>query len=161
MILVTTGTQLPFDRLIRAMDDIAAQIDIRVFAQTGPSRYVARHLECQAYLPPQEFEAKAKASSLIVSHAGIGTVLTAMRLGRPIILFPRENGEHRNDHQVATCNALRGRRGVHIARTEDELYDLVAKPLLVPAALVDSEAAIRTFSNNLEHSIARLFGGRS
>jgi UDP-N-acetylglucosamine transferase subunit ALG13 len=158
LILLTIGTQLPFDRLVRTMDAIAPSLDLPVFAQTGESQYVPQNLTWARHLPPIEFQKKARSSKLIVSHAGIGSVLTAMRLERPVILFPRELrfGEHRTDHQLATCDALRGRRGVYIARTEEELGQLLRAEALEPSSLADSQIAIAGFVANLSSSIDRL-----
>ena len=44
-------------------------------------------------------------ADVIVAHAGMGTILTALELGKPLILMPRraDLGEHRNDHQRDTA----------------------------------------------------------
>lgn len=123
MILVTVGMQLGFDRLIAAMDQVAPELDLPVIAQTGLGNYTPRNMEARAKIPPAEFEALVQQSRLIVSHAGIGTVLTAARFGKPVILVPRraDLDEHRNDHQLATVNNLAGRPGILVAMTEADL----------------------------------------
>ena len=90
MILVTTGTQLPFDRLIMAIDELAPSLNEPVFAQIGVSGYRPRNIEWTAKLHPAQFDERMRAASLVVSHAGIGTILRAKRYGKPIILFPRQ-----------------------------------------------------------------------
>ena len=117
MILVTVGMQLGFDRLIKAMDNIANLHDLEVIAQTGKSTYQPRNMRAHKRIAPAEFEKLVQRCDLIVSHAGIGTILTAQRMGRPIVIVPRrfDNGEHRNDHQVATARNLTGRNGLLIA----------------------------------------------
>ncbi len=138
MILLTIGTQLPFDRLVEALDTIAAEIDEPVFGQIGRSSYRPSHFEWAEALDPGAFEQKFRAARLIVAHAGIGTVLSAQRNAKPIILFPRQvkYGEHRNDHQLATCAQLEGRPGIVIARTAEELAEAVKRDDL-PAATVE------------------------
>src|SRR5260370_40329829 len=81
VIFVAVGTQLPFDRLVRAGDSWAGagEAPIESFAQIGDGSYQPRHLEWAPYLPEAAFPAKATAPSLIVSHARIGN----LRLGRP------------------------------------------------------------------------------
>ena len=131
MILVTVGMQLGFDRLIEAMDQLAPTLDMEVIAQTGRGTYQPLNMTAHEKIGPSEFEELVQKSRLIVSHAGIGTVLTAQRFATPIILFPRrfDQGEHRNDHQAATANNLDGRPGVLVAMTVDDLASTIAKGL--------------------------------
>lgn len=131
MILVTVGMQLGFDRLIEAMDAIAPELGEPVIAQTGKGAYQPQHMEARASIPPREFEDLVARSRLIVSHAGIGTVLTAARYSKPVVLFPRraDLGEHRNDHQLATIANLAGRPGILIAESEADLAPAIAKGL--------------------------------
>lgn len=131
MILVTVGMQLGFDRLIAAMDALAPGLGQPVIAQTGRTAYQPQHMEAQARIAPAEFEQLVERSRLIVSHAGIGTILTAARFAKPIILMPRRAalGEHRNDHQIATVNQLAERPGILIAQDETDLPARIAEGL--------------------------------
>lgn len=155
MILVTVGTQLPFDRLIRAMDDAAPSLTYPVFAQTGLSKYSPVNMEWGAFVEPREFEQRFCAAEIVVSHAGIGTVLMAQRHHKPLILYPRRAAlkEHRNDHQMATVAALAGRAGIYIARDDAALRSLLQQKLEMPrtdwpdtcrAQLVDALSAFIT-----------------
>jgi len=131
MILVTVGMQLGFDRLIRAMDMITPELGMQVVAQTGKGDFQPRHMEAHKRLDPQAFEALASDARVLVSHAGIGTVLTAARVKRPIVLFPRRADlkEHRNDHQLATVSQLRGRAGIFVAMDEEQLPTQIEQAL--------------------------------
>lgn len=133
MILVTVGMQLAFDRLIRAMDELAPTLDMPVVAQTGKGTYQARNIRTLESIPPSEFDEMIRETRLIVAHAGIGTVLTAQKFGKPILLFPRRAalGEHRNDHQLATVGQLRGRPGVIVVEDEADLAAGVAQGLAI------------------------------
>ncbi len=127
MILVTVGTQLPFDRLIQIMDELAPTLGQPVFAQIGTSSYRPANVDYSETIDPRDFDQRFRSASVIVAHAGIGTVLTAQRHGKPIILFPRRAalGEHRNDHQLATCAQLKGRPGIYVANDKAELAALL------------------------------------
>ena len=106
MIFVTVGGQLPFDRLIRHVDDWAAKHpDVEVFAQIGRSEFAPRHLDSAKLLPGVEFMERMQTADAIIGHAGMGTILTALEIRKPLLIFPRraEQGEHRNDHQLATA----------------------------------------------------------
>lgn len=153
MILVTVGMQLGFDRLIEAMDAIAPTLGQEIIAQTGKGEYRPKHMEMHEKIAPQEFEALVERCSLIVSHAGIGSVLTAQRYGKPIILFPRRHalGEHRNDHQVATVRHLEGRPGVIVAMDEGDLAGAIQEGLKAGA----SEAQRSPTATRLHDAVSR------
>ena len=116
MIFATVGTQLPFPRLIEALDRIAAESGAEIIAQTGPFDGAAPHLTCHGGLSPQEFEAHFTVARVVVAHAGIGTILSAKRYGKPLVLLPRRHalGEHRNDHQQATAKQVETLPGVYV-----------------------------------------------
>jgi UDP-N-acetylglucosamine transferase subunit ALG13 len=80
-------------------------------------------MEARETIAPAEFETPVGQARLIISHAGIGTVLTAARCKKPILLMPRraDMGERRNDHQLATVRKLAGRPGIVLALDESEL----------------------------------------
>ncbi len=142
MIVVTVGTQLPFDRLIRMIDELAPLLEHDVFAQTGVGTYVPKNMEWSSTVEASDFDSRLKACSVIVSHAGIGTVLKAYKYAKPIVLMPRLSslGEHRNDHQLATVSQLRRREGIYVAENKQELESLLNRKL-DPAKPSDDVAA--------------------
>jgi UDP-N-acetylglucosamine transferase subunit ALG13 len=106
LIFVTVGAQMAFDRLIGWVDDWAVSRDRDdVCAQIGPSGYRPRRLQVLPFLDPPEFRSRVRDARAIVSHAGMGTILTALELGKPILVVPRLGAlaETRTDHQVATA----------------------------------------------------------
>lgn len=125
MIFVTVGGQGSFERLVDTVDDWAGRREPapEVFAQIGPAKRAPRHLDWARALSPSGFRDKARASELVVSHAGMGTVLTALEFGTPLLVMPRRAalGEQRNDHQIDTARRLRELPGVVVAADEDEL----------------------------------------
>lgn len=131
MILVTVGMQLGFDRLIKAIDELAPSLGMPVTAQTGRGSYVARNITTVESIAPARFDELIKETRLLVAHAGIGTVLTAQRFGKPLVLFPRRAsfGEHRNDHQLATVAQLKDRPGIAVALEEADLGPAIARAL--------------------------------
>ncbi|GAA4823531.1 hypothetical protein GCM10023232_21490 [Sphingosinicella ginsenosidimutans] len=142
MILATVGTQLPFPRMIEALDRIAGRHSFAVFAQTADRACGARHLDHAPFLAPDEFTTRARTADLLVGHAGIGTVLTAKRLGKPLIVYPRRFalGEHRNDHQMATAHALAEVKGIYVAWDDAGFEDLLTAGPLAPASMEESDA---------------------
>ena len=107
------------------MDRLAPELAEPVFAQIGKSTHVPKNMSFSAEVAPKLFEEKFATARVVVAHAGIGTILTARKLGKPIVLVPRRAGlgEHRNDHQLATCAQLASRPGIFIAENEGDLRD--------------------------------------
>lgn len=129
MIFVTVGTEFPFDRLIRAMDDWAAyNPQDPVIAQIGTGAYEPRHMTWHRRMGRAAFAESVTAAELIVAHAGIGSLVTAGEYGKPVVLLPRRArfGEQRNDHQLDTAARLGGRPGIRVAETEAELGACIA-----------------------------------
>jgi UDP-N-acetylglucosamine transferase subunit ALG13 len=126
MIFVTVGTQLPFDRLVRTVDEWAGQYGRSdVFAQVGPTSYRPQHIKWAPFIDSTECRERTEAADVIVSHAGMGTILTALELGKPIVVFPRRADlqEHRNDHQIATAKRFLAAGRVVAAFDEEHLLE--------------------------------------
>jgi UDP-N-acetylglucosamine transferase subunit ALG13 len=127
MIFLTVGTQLPFPRMIRAVDEWCKDnADTAVFGQVAAdteNNFMPQHFDYREFLEPNEFSKKFDAASVIVAHAGMGSILTALSAGKPIIIMPRkaELKEHRNDHQMATAARFKGRDNVYVVETPEEM----------------------------------------
>lgn len=134
MILLTVGKQLPFDRLVMAIDALAPVLPEPVIAQVGHSGFQPQNIETHARLSARAFEDLAARATLIVAHAGIGSVLLARKLQKPIVLMPRRanSGEHRNDHQLATAKQLEETGGIFVAWEEKELTQAIKHALHSP-----------------------------
>jgi UDP-N-acetylglucosamine transferase subunit ALG13 len=126
MIFVTVGTQLPFDRLIRTIDNWASNRSYAdVFAQIGPAHYRPRHMPWAEFLDAGECRRKTELADVVVAHAGMGSILTALQLGRPVLVMPRLSalGEHRNDHQLDTAKKLLAQGRIFVAFDDRELLE--------------------------------------
>jgi UDP-N-acetylglucosamine transferase subunit ALG13 len=124
MIFATVGTQLPFDRLVRALDAWARDnADVEIFAQIGSATFEPDHLSWANEVDPREFKTRITACNTVVAHAGMGTIITAIELGKRVIVMPRraDLGEHRNDHQLATVSRLTHLRDLEIVHDANEL----------------------------------------
>ena len=131
MIFVTIGTQEPFDRLIKAMDEIAFAIKDTetVVAQVKSGTYEVQHMQTVDFLSPTEYERTFKESRLIVGHAGMGTIISALTNLKPIVVMPRlaSLGEHRNDHQLAGAKKLEELNFINVAYDEFQLKEKVMR----------------------------------
>ena len=126
MIFVTVGSQMPFDRLVKAVDDWAGRCGrTDVFAQIGTTAWRPSHIRWTDSLSPEDYRQKLNQAKVIVAHAGTGTILAALELGKPIIVFPRRGDllETRNDHQIATTRRFLAAGRVVAAFDEEHLLE--------------------------------------
>jgi UDP-N-acetylglucosamine transferase subunit ALG13 len=126
MIFVTVGTQFPFDRLIEAVDAwSAATGQTQILAQTGVTQHKANAIETVDFLEADACHNYLQTARLVVCHAGMGTVLTCLTHGTPVIVMPRlaELGEHRNNHQLDTVKWMRTTPGVTVVDTVEQLRE--------------------------------------
>ena len=126
MIFVSVGTQLPFHRLINAVDEWAGNTGKNnVFAQIGKSKRTPQHLQWSRFVDTTEYKRKVHKADLIISHAGIGTIFTAIDYKKPIIIMPRlmRYGEVENEHQLATVQHLSNLLDICVAIDEKDLVE--------------------------------------
>jgi UDP-N-acetylglucosamine transferase subunit ALG13 len=124
MIFVTAGTQEPFDRLLKVIDDLASHMHEKTFVvQSLPSDYKPQNITVLNFIPSEEFNNYVDEAELIISHAGTGTIISALEKNKPIIIMPRllMYHEHRNEHQLATARKMDELGYVDVAYDEDEL----------------------------------------
>jgi UDP-N-acetylglucosamine transferase subunit ALG13 len=124
MIFVTIGTQEPFDRLIKAMDDISLKMGVKVIAQVSSrSKLKVENMEVLDFISPTDFDRLFNEADLIVAHAGMGTIISALVNKKPLIVLAREKKlmEHRSDHQIATAKHFEDLGLLDVAWDTDDL----------------------------------------
>ena len=123
-VFVSVGSMMPFDRLVRAMDEwAAANPAVAVEIQIGRGRYEPAHARFVRLLPVADYRDRVTAARLFVAHAGMGSIIAAIEAGKPLLMLPRLQamGEHNTDHQLATARHIGRRPGLHVAGDADDL----------------------------------------
>jgi len=156
VIFVTVGGQLPFDRLIRGVDRWAGEEGRNdIFAQIGRSAFRPRHIRYTHFLAPPDFRRRLDEAEYVISHAGIGTMLTALERGKPLLVVPRQArfGESVNEHQVATAGHFAAQGKLVLALSEEEVSErfealktLPIVPRIPPHAPESLLSRIRAFA---------------
>ena len=92
MIFVIAGTNTrPFDRLLRAVDEIACNKEGYDFLiQSGYSTYSPQHCRYFDFCKGEEFLSYIRSTDLVISQAGFGSIGHCVRHNKPVILVPRE-----------------------------------------------------------------------
>lgn len=117
-VFAIAGTQLPFPRLMMALNDWAGRrCDAAVLAQTGRDHARYSHLSAVDFIDQRRFDACLAEADLVVAHAGMGTILSCAELGKPLVVMPRlaSQAEHRNDHQADTARRMAHLSNVTVA----------------------------------------------
>ncbi len=112
------------------MDEWCGRSGAEAFAQisdVGSEGYRPKNMAWSSFLGPDDWDERFAAADVVVAHAGMGTIISALMAGKPIVIMPRSvaYNEHRNEHQVATAKRFEGRPGVHVAMDEFQLPKLV------------------------------------
>ncbi|MHC4080035.1 MAG: glycosyltransferase [Planctomycetota bacterium] len=124
MIFVTVGAQMPFDRLVRTVDAWSAtRGGTGIFAQIGDTRWRPGHMGWTPRLSACDYRQRLYEADAVVTHAGMGTILTALEFGKPVLVMPRRGSlmETRNDHQLGTAAAFAEAGLVAVAWNERQL----------------------------------------
>lgn len=105
LIFVTLGTQdKPFTRLLDAIEDEIniGNITDEVIVQAGFTKYKSEKMKIFDLIPQNEFIDYMKKADLVITHGGVGSIVTALQAGKKVIAAPRraQYGEHVNDHQL-------------------------------------------------------------
>lgn len=160
MIYVTLGTMyLGFDRLAHAMNAIARDTGEEVILQTGLSPLRPPHCTCFDFKPREELLVLQRAARVVVTHAGIGSVMEALSCARPLLVVPRlrHYREHNNDHQMdlATMVAERG-----WGRMILDVAELPAACAAPPPAPLDYRPDSARLIANVRDFVLHAAGGR-
>jgi UDP-N-acetylglucosamine--N-acetylmuramyl-(pentapeptide) pyrophosphoryl-undecaprenol N-acetylglucosamine transferase len=125
-VVVTLGTnrQYGFRRLIQRMLEILPP-EADVLWQTGDTDVSGLGIAVHYAIPERDLTQAMREADVVVSHAGVGTALAALEVGKCPLLVPRRFslGEHVDDHQKQIASELCG-RGLSVSIEADDLkYD--------------------------------------
>ena len=132
MIFVTVGTEkFPFDRLLKIVDSAVADGRIKgpVFAQIGSCSYKPKYFPYTEYLSFDKMQDNIRKADIVVGHAGVGTMVMCLDMGKIPIIFPRRASlrEHVDDHQFDFTKQMESTRRVIAAYDETGLIDSIRR----------------------------------
>ncbi len=111
MIFLTLGTQdFNFIRLLQAVEKAVENgvIKEEVIAQIGNNKFSSKHMKCFSFLDKESFNKYMEKADFIISHAGTGSIITALKKEKKILVGARlkKYGEHIDDHQLEILEAF-------------------------------------------------------
>jgi UDP-N-acetylglucosamine--N-acetylmuramyl-(pentapeptide) pyrophosphoryl-undecaprenol N-acetylglucosamine transferase len=139
-VVVTLGTYrgYSFLRLVQGLLDVLPP-DADVLWQTGDTDTSGLGIDAHYAIPERELTDAMRDADVVVAHAGVGTALAALEVGKCPVLVPRRlaHGEHVDDHQIQIAREL-ARRGLSVsvdadALTRDDLLDAAGRAVTTVA----------------------------
>lgn len=105
MILVLLGTQNnSFHRLLEKIQENIENGNITdsVVVQKGYTKFESKNMKLYNHLPLDEISQLIEKADLVITHGGVGSIISALEKDKKVIAVPRlkKYKEHVNDHQL-------------------------------------------------------------
>lgn len=130
MILVLLGTQNnSFHRLLEQIEKNIENENIKeeVVVQAGYTKYepktAKQKMKVFDTIPRKELDKLIEKANIVISHGGVGSMVTANQKGKKVIAVPRykKYNEHVNDHQIETIKIFEKKGYVILAENVEDL----------------------------------------
>ncbi len=129
-IFVTVGnSKKNFSRLLHEIVKLRPYLCGAVVVQHGHTLFDFEGFTSYSFLDEKEFLFYIKESDLIISHAGVGTIISAHNLNKNIIIVPRQlkYKEHINDHQMELAKYIESNGLGSVVYEIDRLKNFITK----------------------------------
>lgn len=130
-IFVTLGSQkFQFNRLLIALDELSKD-KFAIFAQIGYSDYKPSNYDFIDFLSRDEFSEKISQADMIITHAGTGAIISALKNNKPVLAVPRMSkyGEHVDNHQLEILNVFTDKNYIKGIIEIDDLENAILETL--------------------------------
>ena len=134
MILVMLGTQNnSFHRLLEEVEKLLnkGKIKEEVIIQAGYTKYQPQNEKMKVldFVPKEELKKLQEKASFIITHGGVGSIITSLEMGKKVIAVPRlhEYGEHVNNHQKEIVEKFNKNENIIGIKSVEELEQAIEK----------------------------------
>lgn len=131
MIFVTVGTQeFSFDRLVSKIDEIAKNGEIKqdICIQYGKSNYIPSYCKlAKPFFSADEMGKLIDECDLVVTHGGVGTIISSLEKGKKVLVVPRlsKYHEHVDDNQLEIAEAFEKRELLSVCTDMSYLAEMM------------------------------------
>jgi beta-1,4-N-acetylglucosaminyltransferase len=157
MIFVSVGTnEARFDRLLRAVAEV--RLDEEIVVQHGHSARIERPNSVLVdFLSFEEIVAAIRRARVVVTHAGVGSVMVSLANGKRPIVVPRLKafGEAVDDHQLQLGRRFAAAGLVTLVEEPDGLAAALAGEQQAAAIIPSASSLAADLTSFLEHTIPR------
>lgn len=92
MIFATVGSsKTPFDRMVKAVDDLASKIAEDVIIQRGVAAFKPKAASFFDFCNSEKIISLIRAANVVIAHAGFGIITECIKHQKRLILIPREH----------------------------------------------------------------------
>jgi beta-1,4-N-acetylglucosaminyltransferase len=135
-VTVGNATQ-PFPRLLRAIVEHAERLPQPVTIQYGNNDFSCNTCQAVAFMNMEQFAQTLTAATVVVMHAGVGSIIHALRVGKVPVVVPRlaKYRELIDDHQLEIAQSLEGDGKVILVLDVEKLESAVQEALARQADL--------------------------
>ena len=145
MIFVTVGVSgYGFERLIKEMDEVAGRIDEEVIIQIGETAYESKNVKYFKFASREKMDQLYEDARVVVCHAGVGSILTALEHGKPVVAVPRRKkyGEHIDDHQLDIAEEMEKEGQIKVVCDVGELEGALGDVSVASGLKVENEGKL-------------------
>lgn len=151
MIFVTLGTQdKQFKRLLEAVDSL--DIDEKIVAQIGSTDFSSAKMEIYKYMNLDEFTKYMNEARVVITHAGVGTIIMGLKLHKKMIVAARkkEFKEHVNDHQLQILENFSNEGYILPLKNFDDLSNLLEQDFTPKEYTSNREEFVKKLNDEIE-----------
>ena len=132
MVLVLLGTQNnSFHRLLEEVEKNIKDktINEEVIVQAGYTKYQTHKMRVIDLMSKEQLEQFQDEASLIITHGGVGSIISSIEKGKKVIAVPRkhEYGEHVNNHQIQIVKDFNDKGYIIGIENVEDLKDAIIK----------------------------------
>lgn len=128
-ILVLVGTiQLPFTRMLSEIENYYINsTNIEIFAQIGHTPFKSSLFQTYDFLKFDELQKLYIDADLIITHAGVGSIMQGLKLNKKMIVCARysELGEHVDNHQLDILKEFSSKKYIIPWYKEDSITNII------------------------------------
>lgn len=129
-IFIPLGTQkFQFNRLVEAVNRLVKAglykpediiIQSAIYETIPQFKYYST-------MPLEQFNNCLQKSELVITHSGVNSIVSCMKLKKPLIIAPRQKkyGEHVDNHQMEIAALMKEKYNVIVAEEFDNLYKII------------------------------------
>ena len=128
MVFVIIGTQKqPFNRLIKMLDESKELLNEEIVIQRGYTNIESDKYKSFDFVDEESFKSNIEKSDLIITQAGVGSIMNSLKYNKKIIVVPRltKYKEHIDDHQIQIANKFENLGYVNYLKENDKLDDVI------------------------------------
>ena len=104
-------------------------IDEKIIVQAGYTKYESKNMKIFGLIPQEKLEKYQEKADLIITHGGVGSIISSIKKRKKVIAVPRlhKYHEHVNDHQLQIVENFSSKGYIIGIKEIEELEEAILK----------------------------------